>query len=81
MSKLPEWFDGKLYDEGDKVRNPYSGEEYVLTAEELSMYDFIMGAQMITTMGMNNPKIITEMKKALEWFRENNNKAYMVLLD
>jgi|TARA_B100001094_G_scaffold330607_1_gene396233 hypothetical protein len=82
MSKLPEWFDGKLYDEGDKVRNPYSGEEYVLTAEELSMYDFILGSQMIVEMGMGgNNKIIEDLRKGLDWFKINNNEAYMVLLD
>ena len=27
------------------VTNPFSGESYELTAEELSMYDLIMGSQ------------------------------------
>ena len=42
------------------------------------MYDFIMGVQMV-----NNPsdKMINDMHKALSWFRTNNAKAYMVLLD
>ena len=81
MSKLPEWFDGEVYVEGDKVRNPFSGEEYELTPEELSMYDFVMGAQMIIEMGMNNDKIITDFRKGRDWFRKNNKEAYMVLLD
>mgnify|MGYP003665341256 FL=1 len=81
MSKLPEWFDGEVYVEGDKVRNPFSGEEYELTPEELSMYDFVMGAQMIIEMGMNNDKIITDFRNGRDWFRNNNKEAYMVLLD
>ena len=82
MSKLPTWFDGELYDKGDTVTNRFSGEEYELTAEELSMYDFIMGAQIILEMGMgDNPKIIEDLRMGLDWFRTNNNKAYMVLLD
>jgi hypothetical protein len=81
MSKLPEWFDGEVYADGDKVRNPFSGEEYELTPEELSMYDFVMGAQMIIEMGMNNDKIITDFRKGRDWFRKNNKEAYMVLLD
>jgi hypothetical protein len=81
MSKLPEWFDGEVYVEGDKVRNPFSGEEYELTPEELSMYDFVMGAQMIIEMGMNNDKIITDFRKGRDWFRKNNKEAYMVLID
>ena len=81
MSKLPEWFDGEIYTEGDKVRNPFSGEEHELNAEELSMYDFIMGAQMILEMGMTNDKIITDFRNGRKWFKENNNEAYMTLLD
>jgi hypothetical protein len=81
MSKLPKWFDGELYESGDKIRNPFSGEEHELTAEELSMYDFIMGAQIILEMGMKDQKIVTDLRKGLDWFRENNNRAYMVLLD
>ena len=82
MSKLPTWFDGELYEKGDVVTNRFSGEEFTLTAEELSMYDFIMGAQMVIEMGMiDKPKVIEDLRKGLDWFRENNNKAYMVLLD
>eukprot|EP01050_Picozoa_sp_SAG11_P000891 SAG11_NODE_33_length_22289_cov_12.857999_22_plen_84_part_00 len=80
-SKLPEWFDGELYEKGDKVRNRFSGEEYKLTSEELSMYDFIMGAQIIVEMGMTTPQLVAELHKGLEWFRINNKEAYMVLLD
>jgi len=80
-NKLPEWFDGAVYEEGDKVRNPFSGEEYKLTGEELSMYDFIMGTQMIVQMGMTTPKMVADLHKSLEWFRINNKEAYMVLLD
>ena len=82
MSKLPTWFDGELYEKGDVVTNRFSGEQFTLTAEELSMYDFIMGAQMVLEMGMiDKPKVIEDLRKGLDWFRENNNKAYMVLLD
>ena len=35
--KLPKWFDGEVYEIGDEVRNPFSGEVCVLTAEELSI--------------------------------------------
>jgi len=83
MSKLPKWFDGELYKEGGSVANRFSGEEYELNATELSMYDFIMGATMVMEMGIirENENIDVELRKGLEWFRENNSKAYMVLLD
>ena len=80
-TKLPKWFKGQHYRKGDTVRNPFSGEEYKLNAEELSMYDFIMGTQMMFDMGLRDEKIIDEFDKGLRWFRENNIKAYMVLLD
>ena len=81
--QLPKWFNGELYEEGDTVRNPYSGEEIELTAEELSMYDFCMGATFVYEMGglSVDGKILKDLQKGLDWFRKNNPEAYMVLLD
>ena len=81
MSKLPKWFKGELYEEGATVQNRFSGEEYELNALELSMYDFVMGATIMMEMGINNPSSVKELRKGLDWFRKNNSKAYMVLLD
>ena len=78
---LPKWFDGEIYNEGDTVSNPYTGESIDLTAEQLSMYDFIIGASTIMEMGMYAPKNIDDMRKGLDWFRKNNAEAYMKLLD
>ena len=81
--KLPKWFDGELYEEGDAVQNPYSGEEIELTAAELSMYDFVMGATFVYEMGglSASGKILKDLQKGLDWFRKHNPEAYMVLLD
>ena len=81
--KLPSWFDGVLYEKGDAVRNPYSGEEIELTAVELSMYDFCMGATFVYEMGglSVDGKILKDLQKGLDWFRKHNSEAYMVLLD
>ena len=82
-SKLPTWFNGQVYKEGSTVTNPYSGEKIELTAEELSMYDFVMGATFVYEMGglSVDGKILKELRKGLDWFRKHNAKAYMVLLD
>ena len=83
IAKLPKWFKGSCYDEGSTVKNPFSGEEYELNNVELSMYDFIIGSQMVFEMA---PHTVTEQKvkdfqKGLAWFRKNNMDAYWVLLD
>jgi len=84
--KVPKWFNGEVYTEGDIVRNPYSGQEYELNGLELSIYDLIIGAQhLVDAFGgpfnENTIKFQKEMRKGLDWFRSNNVEAYYVLLD
>ena len=79
--EIPKWFQGDVYSEGTTVRNPFSGETYELNAIELSLYDFIIGSQMVFSQFEATKKQITDFDKALRWFRVNNPKAYMVLLD
>lgn len=80
---LPKWFKGMIYKEGETVTNPFSGESYELTGVELSLYDFIIGCQMVFDSVPNSmtSKRIDEFQKALMWFRKNNPEAYYVLLD
>ena len=86
--KVPKWFEGEVYDEGAVVQNRFSGEEHELNALELSIYDMIMGAQMFIEMRYNgdmlDPRTADmqkDMRKGLDWFMQNNARAYMVLLD
>ena len=79
---LPKWFNGQIYNEGDTISNPYTGESIDLTAEQLSMYDFIKGAEFVlSARPMGSTSLINEMRKGLDWFRQANPEAYMVLLD
>ena len=82
-NNLPAWFKGQCYTHGETVKNPFSGEEYELNNEELSMYDFIIGSQMVMEMTpkMITPEAVKDFQKGLDWFRSKNSKAYMVLLD
>ena len=80
-TKLPKWFTGQVYEHGDTVWNRYSGQSYELTAEELSMYDFIIGASMMYETSVVHKKLVADMRKGLNWFRKNNPSAYMTLLD
>jgi hypothetical protein len=81
--KLPKWFDGQVYEIGDEVRNPLSGDTCLLTAEELSMYDLIKGAEMAIAMGMpvDHEECLQIMQKGMDWFIHRNPQAYMILLD
>lgn len=84
----PKWFNGEIYNVGGEATNPFTGIAYELNALELSIYDFIIGAQMVFAVHQEKQpnknidiKLINDFDKALSWFRTNNTKAYMVLLD
>ena len=80
--KLPKWFNGELYEKGGTVQNRFSGEECELNAMELSMYDFVIGSTMVLEMaGGYKHTDVSLLRKGLDWFRQNNSQAYMVLLD
>jgi len=80
--QLPKWFKGEVYKDGATVRNRFSGDEYKLNNIELSMYDFIIGSTMVMEMaGGWQHTDVQELRKGLDWFRQNNAEAYMVLLD
>jgi len=86
----PKWFKGAWYSSPEEVTNPFSGESCLLTGAEASMYDFIMGAtytidvQFDMESSIEDPyinKLRKELIKAIDWFRDTNPKAYMILLD
>ena len=86
----PKWFTGVWYYEGDMVENPFTGEKYLLSGPELSMYDFIKGAEYTLSVHVGDDpfvedpamvKLQKDMIKGLDWFRSENPTAYMTLLD
>jgi len=79
--QLPKWFKGELYKEGAVVRNRFGGGEIELNNVELSMYDLVIGCVIMVESGHRDTKLITDLRKGLDWFRTHNAKAYMVLLD
>lgn len=76
------WFEGEIYEEGDVVTNPFSGESCKLDNIELSLYDFIMGVNICYA---NDVQLTThDLKtydKCIDYFLENNIDAYMKLID
>ena len=77
--EIPKWFNGEIYDKGAKVTNRFGGDSCYLNNVELSIYDFIIGASTVMEMGLTTD--VENLRKGLDWFRKNNGKAYMVLLD
>jgi hypothetical protein len=55
------------------VQNPFSGECIMLTPEEVAVYDYLKGCELI---GDHKG-----LRKGIDWFIDNNSDAYMVLLD
>ena len=79
---LPNWFKGEVYEIGDVVCNPYSGETVTLDAAELSMYDCVKGAEMAMLMGLADiDECIDIINQGKDWFLIKNPNAYMKLLD
>ena len=83
--QLPNWFEGEVYELGDEVRNPFSGETCLLDAAELSMYDHIKGIELAIMMNIPifglNGKYIDIIDQGKDWFLIKNPQAYMILLD
>ncbi len=79
---LPKWFNGDVYTKGGTVENIFTREPAELNANELSMYDFIMGLTMVLERtGFRSEKLMKDHHRGLRWFRSANPSAYMVLLD
>jgi hypothetical protein len=56
-----------------EVQNPFSGESTILTPDEVAVYDYLKGCELVGD--------YKGLRKALDWFRINNGNAYMILLD
>ena len=66
--------------------NRFTGESFELTKEESIKHDEIFLNEMMATiedkeLGYGGSKLWDKVRKNLNWFRKNNAKAYMVLLD
>ena len=56
-----------------EVQNPHSKDTIILTPVEVAVYDSIKGAEMFGQWD--------RVQKGVDWFIQNNIKAYSVLLD
>ena len=70
----------------EERKNRFNGESIMLTKEEADKHDAIFMHELMATiedktLGTGVSKHWGTMRKHLDWFRKNNAKAYMVLLD
>ena len=75
MKSIKEIFPGiMILDECDvEVQNPFSGESATLSPEEVAVYDYIKGCELVGD--------YDGVRKGLDWFARANPEAYMTLLD
>ena len=67
-------------------RNRFNGESVELTPEECKKHDDIFYYEALATLedkelGTGGSKLWDKVRDNLDWFRQHNAKAYMVLLD
>ena len=67
-------------------RNRFNGETVELTKEECKKHDDIFYYEALPTLedekiGTGGSKLWDKVRANLNWFRQHNAKAYMVLLD
>jgi len=75
MADINKIFPGiAIYDtEPVEVRNPFSGDSVMLTPEEVAVYDYLKGCELMGD--------YEGVRRGLDWFIDNNAEAYMTLLD
>lgn len=75
MKSIKEIFPGIMILDSEPVavENPFSGESYTLTPDEVAVYDYLKGCELMQD--------YDGVRKGLDWFMANNPEAYMVLLD
>ena len=70
----------------EERKNRFNGESIMLTKQEAKKHDSIFLCEIMATLedktlGTGASKHWETMRKHLNWFRQHNAKAYMVLLD
>ncbi len=70
----------------EERKNRFTGESIMLTKEEAAKHDAIFINELAATLedktlGYGGSKLWDKVRKDLNWFRQHNAEAYMVLLD
>ena len=70
----------------EKRSNRFSGQSFMLTQQESIIHDRIFLNEIMATLedkelGYGGSKLWDKVRADLDWFRQHNAEAYMVLLD
>ena len=70
----------------EERKNRFNGQSFMLTKEEANKHDSIFINELSATLedkalGTGGSKLWDKVRKDLNWFRQHNAEAYMVLLD
>ena len=70
----------------EERRNRFTGQSIMLTKEEARRHDAIFINELAATiedkaLGWGGSKLWDKVRRDLNWFRQHNAEAYMVLLD
>ena len=70
----------------EERKNRFNGQSYMLTKEEAIRHDRIFMNELGATLedkelGQGGSKLWDKVRSDLDWFRQHNAEAYMVLLD
>jgi len=70
----------------EERKNRFNGQSFMLTKEEANKHDSIFINELAATIedktaGYGASKLWDKVRADLNWFRQHNAKAYMVLLD
>jgi len=70
----------------EERKNRFTGQSIMLTKEESIIHDRIFINELAATLedkvsGYGSSKLWDKVRKDIDWFRQHNAEAYMVLLD
>ena len=70
----------------EERKNRFNGQSYMLTKEEAIIHDRIFINELTATLedkelGYGGSKLWDKVRADIDWFRQHNAEAYMVLLD
>ena len=83
---IPDMTNTNTDNKTEERKNRFTGESIMLTKEEASKHDAIFINELAATLedkvsGYGSSKLWDKVRKDIDWFRQHNAKAYMVLLD